>query len=279
MRFLTLFVVTICLMTFTLSFGETKRPLEKSEALITELKFYDALIALEPLLTDDKKSEEQEKAFWVANILCERLQEILSDEYLEYYQERKGKGFIKGDLSKEWGKVDILNRLGAGFEWSEPGGVFMYRYAFLKRLVKLYPNTSWRPPAEYYLILEGYDISQSPLSIDETLKALDAYVKKYEKSGLAEIYLAYLDLAHINHGRWAFLMHPNVEGPCGPVVSPIKVSEKDKEDAAVLKAEALKYYGKIIVGSPWFYQRETALRYYEELKQNKATGHDFLWYE
>lgn len=279
MRFRILLVISICLFTLAFSFGKAESPLEKSEALITKLKFYDALVALEPLLVDDKKSEDQEKALWTANMLCGRLKGILSDDYLEYYQERKGKGFIKGNLVKEWGKVNPLNRLGADFGWSEPGGVFIYHYGFLKRLIELYPNSSWCPAAEYYLILEGYDISQGTLSVDETLKAMYAYIKKYAKSGLAEVYLAYLNIAHINHGRWAFLMHPNVEGPCGPVVSPVEVSEKDKDRAAVLKAEALKYYGKVIVGSPWRYQREQALEYYKELKQNKATGHNFLWYD
>ena len=228
MRFRSFFIIFIYLFTLTLSFGETdSTTLEKSEALITELKFFDALVALEPLLTTDQKSEEQEKALWLANILCQNLEGILSEEYLEYYQKRTGNGFIRGDLSKEWGKADILNQFGAGFVWNPIGGGFCYHYDFLKRLLELYPNTSWRPAAEYYLILKGHDIPIGPLSIDEMLKALYDYVKKYAKSGLGEVYLAYLDIANINHGRWAFLAHPN-DGPCGPVVSPSEVSERTK---------------------------------------------------
>lgn len=274
-----LVVITLFLITLSYSVSDTDNPLEKCENLITELKFYDALVALEPLLTDNKKSDDQEKAFWIANILCKRLSGILSDEYLEYYHERESKIHIRGDLIKEWGKLDILDRLGSGIGWSPPGGVFVYHYAFLKRLVELYPNTSWRPAAEYYLILEGKDYPQGSLCIEKTLNSLYLYIKKYESSGLSEIYLAYRDIAHINHGCWALLMHPNVAGPCGPVVFPQEVTEEDKKHAAIFKAEALKYYSKIIVGSPWIDQRKYIQRYYEDLKQNIPTGHNFIRYD
>lgn len=279
MKIKLLVVFILFLITLSYSVSDTDNPLEKCEDLITELKFYDALVALEPLLTDNKKSDDQEKAFWIANILCNKLTGILSDEYLEYYQGRKSKIHIRGDLIKEWGKLNILDRLGSGIGWSPPGGVFVHHYAFLKRLVELYPNTSWRPAAEYYLILEGKNYPQSTLSIDKTLNTLYLYIKKYENRGLSEIYLAYRDIAHINHGRWALLMHPNVEGPCGPVVFPQDVTEEDKKQAAIFKAEALKYYAKIIVGSPWIDQRKYIQRYYQDLKENKPTGHDFIRYD
>ncbi len=276
MRFWAFFVISFYLFTLPLSFGEDKNPIEKSEALITELKFYDAILALEPLLMTDKKSEEQEKALWIANMLCDRLPKILSDEYLKYYQEHKGRGFIKGDLVKEWGKVDILNQLGAGFTYFEIAGGFLYHYGFLKRLVELYPNSSWRPTAEYYLIQEG---SPVPLFAEKTLKALYAYVEKYQKSGLSELYMAYLDIAHINHGLWAFLAHPE-DDPFGNAAEYSSGDpEKDKELASVHKAEALKYYAKFILsGFQGRYpdQQAGALANYKELKQNKVRGYSFL---
>lgn len=276
MRFLTLLVMVFCLFTLTLSFGETERPLEKSEGLITALKFYDALLALEPLLTIDEKSEDQEKALWLANMLSDRLQRELTDEYREYYQEHKGRGFIRGDLSKEWGKVDILNRLGARFAYFEIGGAFLYHYGFLKRLVELYPDSEWRPAAEYYLIQEG---APAPRDAQKTLKALYAYVKKYQKSGLTEIYMAYLEIARINHGLWAFLAHPN-DDPFGAAAEYTSGdSEKDKKLAKTHKAEALKYYAKFILSrfqGKYAGQRKHVLESYKELKQNKATGYDIL---
>lgn len=51
MRFVTFFVIFSYLFTLTLSFGDDKSPLEKSEALITALKFYDALLELNGIST------------------------------------------------------------------------------------------------------------------------------------------------------------------------------------------------------------------------------------
>jgi len=276
MKYKIMIVISLLLIPMSFSISETENPLEKSERLITELKLYDALIALEPLLTDDKKSEDQEEALWIANMLCDRLQRILSDEYQEYYQEHGIKGFIKGDLTKEWGKIDNLNRLEANFTYFEMGGEFLYHYGFLKRLVELYPNSKWCPAAEYYLIQEGNPV---PRDAHKTLKALYTYVKKYQKSGLTELYMAYLDIAHINHGLWAFLAHPDDDpfGMTGEFSS--GNSDKDKELAADHKVEALKYYAKFIVsGYQGRYpsQIKDAHRGYEELMQNKSTGYSIL---
>ncbi|MCE2399737.1 hypothetical protein J4G08_02490 [Candidatus Poribacteria bacterium] len=152
----------------------------------------------------------------------------------------------------------------------------MYYYGFLKRLVELYPNSSWRPAAEYYLIQEGYPI---PQDAQNNLKALYAYVKKYEKSGLTDLYMAYFDIARINHGLWVFLAHPE-DDPFGSAAEYSSGNpEEDKELAAGHKVEALKYYAKYILsgyqgGYPG--QRKSVFASYEELKQNKATGYEFL---
>ena len=43
--------VSMCLVFVALAFGEAENPIEKAEALMTDGKFYEALFALEPLLT------------------------------------------------------------------------------------------------------------------------------------------------------------------------------------------------------------------------------------
>ena len=60
----------MCLVSVVLAFGETENPLEKAEALMADGKFYEALFALEPLLTAEEKSADQEEALWLANALC-----------------------------------------------------------------------------------------------------------------------------------------------------------------------------------------------------------------
>ncbi len=45
-----------------LAFGAAENPLETAETLMTDGKFYEALFALEPLLTTDEKSIAQEAA-------------------------------------------------------------------------------------------------------------------------------------------------------------------------------------------------------------------------
>ena len=203
------FVIFFCFAPLTLAFGNNEGPLDKAESLITELKFYDALIALEPLLTADQKSEDQEEALWLANTLCNQLRKSLSDEFREIELDslwRKFREDQRSGAALKWEKAAVLNRLGADIVYDEIGAGYWYHYGFLKRLITLYPDSSWRPAAEYYLIQEDYP---TPQDIDKTLYALHNYVEKYAKSGLAEVYMAYLDIAHLNHGLWAVLAHPD----------------------------------------------------------------------
>ena len=262
-------------------------PLDKAEALITELKFYDALVALEPLLTADQKSEDQEEALWLANTLSSQLMRVLTDEFWEIEPDsllRKFWDEIKTfpnpqrrDVALKWEKAAALNRLGANITYDEIGGIYRYHYGFLKRLVALYPNSSWRPAAEYYLIQEGYP---TPRDIDKTLDALHSYVEKYAKSGLAEVYMAYLDIAHINHGLWAVLAHPD-----NPYSRHIEINsddpEKDKQRAVKCKAEALKYYAKFIAryGNIARYESKNVIESFEELKQDKESGSGWIIYD
>ena len=280
------FVIFFCFATLTPAFGNNESPLDKAEALITELKFYDALIALEPLLTADQKSEDQEEALWLANTLCNQLVRGLTDEFREIELDslwRKFRDELKtypnpqrSGVALKWEKAAALNRLGANITYNEISASYWYHYGFLKRLIALYPNSSWRPTAEYYLIQEGYP---TPQDIDQTLNALHTYVEKYAKSGLAEVYMAYLDIAHLNHGLWAVLAHPD-----NPYSRHFEISssdpEKDKQRAAKCKAEALKHYAKFIARyGNIFNEGKDAIESFEELKQNKKSGHGWIFYD
>lgn len=265
MRLQTFFVTSFYFLTLALAFGDTASPLEKAEVLITELKFYEAVIALEPVLTTDQKSENQEEALWLANMICGRLAEIFMEEYRE----------TSGDIKTE--KLEVLNRLGADIEWNYFAG-YVYGYGFLERLLELYPNSGWAPIAEYYLIKKGYPVGA--LDHDITLKALHAYVMKYAKNGLAEVYMAYLDIANINHGIWAALTYPDEPGPGGNMGDGFVSgdSEKDKKRAAACKAEALKCYAKFIANGHGLEERKAALGWYEKLRQNAKSGFGFIMF-
>ena len=281
------FVIFFCFATLTPAFGNNENSLDKAEALITELKFYDALIALEPLLTTDQKNDDQEEALWLANTLCNQLMRGLTDEFREIELDSLWREFRdelktypnlqRSGVALKWEKAATLNRLGANVTYNEIGAGYWYHYGFLKRLITLYPNSSWRPAAEYYLIQEGYP---TPGDIDKTLDTLHSYVEKYAKSGLAEVYMAYLDIAHLNHGLWAVLAHPD-----DPYSRHFEISsgdpEKDKQRAARHKAEALKYYAKFIVryGNIVRYEGKDVIENFEELKQNKNSGYGWIFYD
>lgn len=281
------FAILFCFAALTPAFGNNEGPLDKTEALITELRFYDALIALEPLLTADQNSEDQEEALWLANTLCSQLMRSLADEFREIELDSLWRKFgdelktypnpQRSGVALKWEKATVLNRLGANITYDEIGGAYRYHYGFLKRLVTLYPNSSWRPAAEYYLIQEGYP---TPRDIDKTLDALHSYVEKYAKIGLEEVYMAYLDIAHLNHGLWAVLAHPD-----DPYSKDFEIDsddpEKDKQRAVRCKAEALKHYAKFIAryGNIFRYEGKDAIESFEELKQNKKSGYGWIFYD
>ncbi len=79
--------VFMCLVFVVLAFGETESPLDKAETLMADGKFYEALFALEPLLTTDEKSVDQEEALWLANALCRTW--VHSSDFDERWQEEK----------------------------------------------------------------------------------------------------------------------------------------------------------------------------------------------
>lgn len=250
-----------------LAFGEAENPLEKAETLMTDGKFYEALFALEPLLTTDEKSVDQEEALWLANALC-RTWVNSNDFYERWQKDRQTKN--EPDWFMEWSKVIRLNQWGARIVYEHFNARAEYAYGFLERLVTLYPNSSWRPAAEYHLIERGHN-EREP--VEKSLNAYYAYIKKYAKTGLTEIYMAYLHIAHVNDNLWQALKSPesryNDWFTSGD-------PETDKADAAKHKREALRYYAKFIVSvSEYDYlggfsnQYRTVIKRFEDLKQDK----------
>ncbi len=268
--FVTIF---ICLVSGVLAFGEAENPLEKAETLMADGKFYEALFALEPLLTTDEKSEDQEETLWLANGLCKTW--VASKDFHERWKKDK-QTRNESDWIMEWSKVITLNQWGARIEYAHFAAAASYQYGFLKRLVTLYPDSSWRPAAEYYLIEDGNNERES---IVKSLNAHYDYVKKYAKSGLTEVYMAYLHIAHVNDNLWQVLKASDGRSNDGFTSGD---AETDKANAAKHKAEALKYYAKFIVGVGGYSygygfsdeHRET-LKRFEDLKQDKEWNN---WY-
>ena len=266
--------VSMCLVFVVLAFGEATNPLEKAEALMTDGKFYEALFALEPLLTTEDKSADQEEALWLANALCKTWVNSgdFDKKWKEDLQAKKEAGLPYSDWFMDWDKVTTLNAWGARIEYMHFAAAAGYQYGFLKRLVTLYPESSWRPAAEYYLIEDGTNERES---VEKSLNAYYAYIKKHAKSGLTEVYMAYFRIAHVNDNLWQALKSPesryNDWFTSGD-------PETDKADAAKHKAEALKYYAKFIVsvgGYSYGYGFEDELR--ETLKRFEGLKQDKEW--
>lgn len=274
MRYIISLVVSLYFLTLMFSFGEVQKTLEKTEVLIAESKFYEAMMALEPLLMTDQKSKDQEEALWYANMLCE---ELVSTLTTNYHNEQANTSSDSAPMKRE--KVKNLNRLGAdiyydGGELSSES--YLYGYGYLKRFIENYPNSPRIPIAEYYLIRSEYfGWSGDTLTgdADEALKALHTYANKYAKNGFPEVYKAYLDIAHINHGRWAILTYP--EEFFGPMDG--LPSGEDLTRAAVCKANALKYYAKFIANKYYPDLKKSARKHYIDLIQNKKSGLFFIF--
>lgn len=222
-------------------------PLVAAEKLIRTENYYEAILALQPLLMSDTKSKEQEEALWLAHTLLIKWEKEIIENG----------AFGKGTHEK----IGILNKLGADFDNVEIN--FGYRYGFLHRLIDAYPDTPKQPIAEYALIQSGYpvpqdifdkvgNLSEKSEPAEGTLSALHAYIEKYEKTGRAEVYLAYLDIAHIHHGLWAVLTFPD-----HPYVAMFDTfgtgdPEKDKKLADSHREIALKYYAKFYINPHGF---------------------------
>ena len=271
--------ISICLVSVVLAFGEAESPLEKAEVLMTDGKFYEALFALEPLLTTDEKSVEQEEALWLANALCKTW--VHSDNFNKRWEKEKQANnkpeFKYSNGFMQWDKVITLNQWGARIVYEHFNARAEYAYGFLDRLVTLYPDSSWRPAAEYYLIEDGYNERES---VVKSLNAYYAYIKKYAKSGLTEIYMAYLHIAHVNDNLWQALKSPKGEFYDWFTSGD---PETDKADAAKHKREAGRYYAKFIVSVSEYghhggfsNQYRAVVKRFEDLKQDKEWHNWFI---
>ena len=267
--------VSMCLVFAVLAFGEVENSLEKAEILMTDGKFYEALFALEPLLTTEDKSADQEEALWLANALC-RTWVHSNDFYERWKKDRQTKN--ESEWFMEWSQVVTLNQWGARIIYEHFNARAGYAYGFLKRLVTLYPESSWRPAAEYYLIEHGYNEREA---VKKSLNAHYDYIKKYAKTGLTEVYMAYLYIAHVNDNLWEALK--SLDESEHSIGFTSGNTQKDKADAEKHKAEALKYYAKFIVSVSgdeyrgiFSNQYRETLERYESLKQGKEWNNWFI---
>lgn len=267
----TIFLVVICLArpgfrSETDAQTTSVKPLVTAEKHIITENYYEAILALKPLLMRDTKSKEQEEALWLAHTLMIKWE----------------KDTIENELGRQDTnqKISILNKLGANFVNLEIN--WGYRYGFLHRLKESYPNTLKQPIVEYALIQSGYPV---PRDIEASLSALHAYIEKYEKTARAEVYKAYLDIAHIHHGLWAaitFSDHPYVV-----MFAPFGTGDpvKDKKLADSHREIALKYYAKFYINP---HELTDSFNYefydfddengYQLLKRNAEFGWNFILY-
>jgi len=248
--------------------------LARSESLMSEGEFLQALLTLEPLLATAEKSSSQEEAFWRANALCD----ALVNDYILLRRFVGERGQAQTETRYlEWEKVVKLNELGAEISFNHLATNYHYGYGFLKRLIKSYPNTKRRPSADYYLIERRYNSGEA---VEKWLGDLRAYVGKNADTGVIELYMAYLDIAHINDNLWQLLTHPNEYSQyfTGPD------RRLDEEKAAHCKKEALEYYAKVIVGGysrrfTHYNRREETISRFRELRGDKKTNRFWILYD
>lgn len=263
---------------------DTQTPITQAEELIATGDYYDALFALKPLLMSEEKSTEQEEALWLAHQLAEKVSVEIEDESSVWGLPQRTEDDMRKirEARDNWRKdrnekAKHINELGHVLCYSEPGDCYYYDALFLQQLLERYPNTSKRPYAEYYLIFDGLSVPRlldfESISLDATLKALHAYVEKYEKTARIEVYKAYLEIARIHHGTWAALMEP--DHPSMPVTLSVDFSaapEQIEQSKAFHRAEALKYYSLFHI-NPHGLTENTG---YVRLKRNELSDVDFI---
>ena len=231
----------------------------EAEKLIAEGNYYAALLALKPLLISEEKSEAQEDALWLAHQLGEKVAEKIREESGWMGPPQR----TQEELSE---KIRTLNKLGAGFSNSPFDALYYYYDAgFLQQLIDHYPKTPKRAVAEYHLIFRRGAFRGS---LSSTLKALHAYIQKYEKTGQVQVYKAYLDIAHIHHGLWAVEMFDDWDEGMPLSLDP----EDDTKSAEAHKAEAEKYYLKYYLNPHGLLEDEG----YERLKNGERFGGDYI---
>lgn len=274
-------ILLLTCVTFTLrhlqSDMDVQTPITKSHKLIETGNYYDALLALKPLLTSDQKSDAQEEALWLAHQLGDKVTGMIDSELQANFhlmvKEGNTDSAHRTETKAFQERVKPLNELGACiYDYAEMRGRH-YDKGFLQRLIDEYPNTLKRPFAEYELIFTGEGVPRSGVP-EDTLKTLYVYIDKYEKTGRVEVYRAYLDIAHLHHGLWAVLTYPDEPGPGGGMGEGYTSAapEKDKKRAAAHRAKALKYYALYHLNPHKLPDDES----YERLKKNEAFGWYFI---
>jgi len=245
----------------------------KSESLANQGDFYGALIALETLLVSDQKSDFQEKALWQTNAFCETL---ISDSILLEEFERSFFSSVTDDKMPSdedytnWEKITNLNRLGADIGFDHLAHLYSYGYGFLKRLVDLYPESKFRPSAEYYLIDEGYNSFEA---VEKWLSDLYSYINKYEGSTIKELDIACLDIALICHNLWQLLTYPDEYTELFSSGD----TAADSDRATKYKSAALKYYSKVIISGyrgrfKDTIQREDIIELFNDIKRGEKSS-------
>ncbi len=249
------------------SAGWAKEPavLEQGRALLAGASYYDAVIALEPLLLQKDKSKAQQEAYIIADKACRKLvleEHLLMREYETLYPLGSGTG--PGDM--KWEKILALNRLGAGITYDGMAGDYDYSYDLLRTLVKKYPDSKYAPAARFYVIRPGInDLAE----VERELRELAAYVKKYP--GLKEADLARLKTARINDNLWETL------GQNGWPPFSSGDTDKDRERGAQSREKALKQYEKLLKGSKLDAATVKGIgERYKELKAFKISGRYYI---
>lgn len=278
---LTVLLMVICAV--SLDFGNqtdaeksVEDTLEKAESLIAESKFYETILTLKPLLDTNEKSEEHERALRLADAMCRRLAKALTDNYEKW---NYGKN-IGDDLEKSLHALEVL---GARIDFPiEILDSYKYNHFFAKQLVKKYPESPAVVEAEYYLIKDKHYRADEDViygDSEKVLVELYEYVDKHGNKDIAEVYKAYLDIAHYHHGLWSMIEFSEEFDMMAPDDPPSKDSEEKKARALKFKEIALKYYLKFInskyktLETP--YKHQDVLEDYQKLKQNQKSG---LWF-
>ncbi|KAF0124397.1 MAG: hypothetical protein FD189_2434 [Elusimicrobia bacterium] len=169
-----------------------------SRDLMAGASYYEAVIALEPLLLGKEMSDAQMEAYYLAD----RISNKLIGEFLLITEFEKLPSTTTYREYMKWEKIVRLNRLGAGITYDHMCGCYDYHHAFLRTYLEKYPAGNYAPAAEFYTIRPG----RNELSeVERELKELYAYVKKYPEGRESD--KARLKIARINDNLWDLLYH------------------------------------------------------------------------
>ncbi|HOI41383.1 MAG TPA: hypothetical protein PK523_00425 [Elusimicrobiales bacterium] len=172
--------------------------LEISRSLMAGASYYEAVVALEPLLLGKEKSAAQMEAYHLADLISNKL----IGEFLLIAEFEKLPRTTTYPEHLKWEKIVSLNRLGAGITYDHLCGCYDYHHAFLRTLLERYPDGKYAPAAEFYTIQPG----RNELSeVERELKELYAYIKKYPEGKESD--KARLKIARINDNLWDLLYH------------------------------------------------------------------------